>query len=213
MLSTMTEATQDTEDVRVRLIDAAARRLAAGGPEAVSVRALAKDIGASTMAVYTYFGGKPELLGAVALEGFRHLAARLAEVAPTGDPVTDLHLSLAAYRRNALDDPYLFDAMFGGKVDHVLLTVEDRLEALATFVNLVDAVQRCIDAGRFAPTEADMLALELWAGVHGLCCIELGAGLATPDQAPLALASMVRRMAVGAGDDPAAADRSIPDPA
>ncbi len=201
----------DVADTRAALITATARRLAEGGPDAVSVRGVATDIGTSTMAVYTHFGSKAELLRAVTVEGFRHLGLRLAEVEPTGDPVTDLHAYLAAYRRAALDDPHLFQVMFGTPVGAVL-SGEDQAHALATFLNLVDAVQAAIDAGRFSPTAADMLALELWSGVHGLCCIELGAGLASPEQAPAALASMVRRMAIGAGDDPARARHSIPDP-
>jgi AcrR family transcriptional regulator len=201
----------DTSETRAALVAATARRLAEGGPDAVSVRGVAADVGTSTMAVYTHFGSKAELLRAVTLEGFRHLGLRLAEVEPSGDPVTDLHAYLAAYRRAALDDPHLFQVMFGSPVA-AILTGEDGVRALSTFLNLVDAVQRCIDAGRFDPTEADMLALELWSGVHGLCSIELGAGLARPRQAPAALASMVRRMAIGAGDDPDRAHRSIPDP-
>jgi AcrR family transcriptional regulator len=207
----MTDATATT-DVRARLVAAAAKLLAEGGPDGVSVRRVAAEIGASTMAVYTHFGGKPELLRAVSVEGFRHLAARLAEVEPTDDPVADIAALARGYRRSALDDPHLFAAMFGRNVDAVLGSDEERLEALATFITLVDAVQRAIDAGRFDPTPADLLALELWCAIHGLCCIELGAGLAEPDQAPRTLASLGRRIAIGAGDDPARAAASIPDP-
>lgn len=203
----MTAAT----DTRAALVAATAKRLAQGGPDAVSLRQVAADIGTSTMAVYTHFGSKAELLRAVTVDGFRHLGLRLMEVEPSGDPVTDLHAYLAAYRRAALDDPHLFQVMFGSRVSDVLAG-DDRDHALATFLNLVDAVQAAIDAGRFAPTPPDLLALELWSAVHGLCCIELGAGLARPDQAPRALASMVRRMAIGAGDDPERAAASIPGP-
>jgi AcrR family transcriptional regulator len=205
-------APADTTDVRSRLITAAAKLLAEGGPDGVSVRRVAAEIGTSTMAVYTHFGGKPELLRAVSVEGFRHLAARLAEVEPSDDPVADIAALARAYRLSALDDPHLFAAMFGRNVADVLGTDDERIEALTTFITLVEAVQRAIDAGRFDPTPADLLALELWCGIHGLCAIELGAGLAQPDQAPRALASMGRRMAIGAGDDPARAAASIPDP-
>jgi AcrR family transcriptional regulator len=203
---------EEIPDVRTRLVAAAAKLLAEGGPDGVSVRRVAAEIGTSTMAVYTHFGGKPELLRAVSVEGFRHLAARLAEVEPTDDPVADIAALARAYRRSALDDPHLFAAMFGRNVAEVMATDEERIEALATFITLVETVQRAIDAGRLDPAPADQLALELWSGIHGLCCIELGAGLAEPDQAPRTLASMGRRMAVGAGDDPARAAASIPDP-
>lgn len=210
-MSTMATTAQ-TPDIRTRLVAAAAKLLAEAGPDGVSVRKVAAEVGTSTMAVYTHFGGKPELLRAVSVEGFRHLAGRLAEVAPTDDPVADIAALGRAYRRSALDDPHLFAAMFGRNVAEVLVDEDDRLEALATFITIVDTVQRAIDTGRFAPAPADLLALELWCGIHGLCCIELGAGLHPPEQAPQALASMTRRMAVGAGDDPAAAAASIPDP-
>lgn len=202
----------ETPDVRARLVAAAAKLLAEGGPDGVSVRGVATEIGTSTMAVYTHFGGKPELLRAVCVEGFRHLAARLAEVPPTDDPVADIAALARAYRRSALDDPHLFAAMFGRNVSEVLTDEHEQREALGTFLTLVDAVQRAVDAGRLDPTPADQLALELWSGIHGLCCIELGAGLADPAQAPRTLASMGRRMVVGAGDDPARAAASIPDP-
>jgi AcrR family transcriptional regulator len=208
----MSEQPADEPDVRTRLVAAAARLLAEGGPDGVSVRRVAAAIGTSTMAVYTHFGGKPELLRAVSVEGFRHLAARLAEVEPTDDPVADIAALGRAYRRSALDDPHLFAAMFGRNVAEVMATEDERIEALATFITLVDTVQRAVDAGRFDPAPADQLALDFWAGIHGLCTIELGAGLAAPDQAPRALASLTRRIAVGAGDDPAAAATSVPDP-
>jgi AcrR family transcriptional regulator len=208
----MTTAPEET-DVRTRLVAAAAKLLAEGGPDGVSVRRVAAEIGTSTMAVYTHFGGKPELLRAVSVEGFRNLARRLAEVEPTDDPVADLGAMGRAYRRSALDDPHLFTAMFGRNVAEVMATDEERVEALATFITLVDTVQRAIDAGRFAPgPAADQVALELWSGIHGLCCIELGAGLADPDQAPRTLAALGRRMAIGLGDDPARAAASIPEP-
>ena len=95
----------DTTDVRAALIAATAKRLAEGGPDQVSVRAVAADIGTSTMAVYTHFGSKAELLRAVTVEGFRRFAARLAELEPTGDPVADIHLALATYRRAGGADP------------------------------------------------------------------------------------------------------------
>lgn len=200
------------DDVRGRLLHAAARLLAEGGPDAVSVRKLAAEVGTSTMAVYTHFGGKPELLRAVTVEGFRHLAERLATVERTDDPVADLAALAAAYRRAALDDPNLFAVMFGSPVTEVLTDPDDLTAALATFLGLVDGVQAAIDAGRFRPAPADLVALELWIGVHGLCTIELGAGLALPDQAPRTLASYVRHLAIGLGDDPDAAAASVPDP-
>lgn len=204
-------AVPDPTDTRGRLVHAAARMLAEGGPDAVSVRKLAAEVGTSTMAVYTHFGGKPELLRAVTVAGFAHLADVLAEQERTDDPVADLYTGLVLYRRAALDDPNLFAVMFGRPVAETLTDDDERAAALATFVTLVDGVQAAMDAGRFRAGPSDEVALELWAAVHGLCTIELGAGLADADQAQRTLAALIRHLAVGLGDDPVAAAASIPD--
>ena len=57
--------------VRVRLIEAAARILAEEGPGALTLRRVAAEVGTSTMAVYTHFGGMTELRRAVREQGFR----------------------------------------------------------------------------------------------------------------------------------------------
>jgi AcrR family transcriptional regulator len=197
-------------DTRAELIAAAARMLCEGGPGAISVRKVAAEVGTSTMAVYTHFGGKPELLRSVCIEGFRHLAARLGRVRPSADPVADLAGLARAYRRHALDDPHLFTVMFSRPVTDALTDPEDQMAALSTFLVLVDAVQRAIDAGRFTPQRADELALEMWSGVHGLVSIELGAGLQSTRQATRTLSALVRHLAIGAGDDRELAATSVP---
>lgn len=199
-------------DVRAALIAEAARLLDEGGPEAVSVRKVAEAVGTSTMAVYTHFGGKPELLRAVCSEGFRQLARRLDRVRRTDDPVADLAGLARAYRRAAHANPHLFRAMFGRPVVELLADPDEQLSALQTFLVLVRTVERAVEAGRFDPGDPGEAALELWSAVHGLVTIELGAGLQSTRQADRALAALTRHLAVGLGDDPARAEASVPIP-
>lgn len=74
-------------DLRRALIDAALRLLEAEGPEALSLRAAAREAGVSPAAPYHHFKDKDELLAAVAEEGYRDLAAALSDAAaaPHGD--------------------------------------------------------------------------------------------------------------------------------
>ncbi|MGH8570384.1 MAG: helix-turn-helix domain-containing protein, partial [Gammaproteobacteria bacterium] len=58
------------ERVRLALIEAAARVLARDGPDALTTRRLASEVGTSTMALYTHFGGMDDLRRAVRLEWF-----------------------------------------------------------------------------------------------------------------------------------------------
>jgi AcrR family transcriptional regulator len=74
-------------DVAQRLIEAAARLLADEGPAGLSTRRLAAEVGTSTMAVYTHFGGLPELVRAVVREGFKRLGDHLSAVSETDDPL------------------------------------------------------------------------------------------------------------------------------
>ena len=67
-------------EVRVRLLEGAARLLAEEGPAALTLRRVATEADTSTMSVYTHFGSMPDLAEAVVAEGFARLAALLAEV-------------------------------------------------------------------------------------------------------------------------------------
>ncbi|EHP41009.1 TetR family transcriptional regulator [Cupriavidus basilensis OR16] len=64
------------------------------------------------MGVYTYFGGVPELLQAVADDGFERQAA-IKQVANTDDPMIDLCAMALACRDFARSNPHLYDLMFG----------------------------------------------------------------------------------------------------
>lgn len=199
-------------DVRAVLITEAARLLDEGGPDAVNVRKVADAVGTSTMAVYTHFGGKPELLRAVCSEGFHQLGRRLDRVRTTEDPIADLFACMRAYRRAARANPHLFRAMFGRPVVEVLVDPDEQLAALETFLVLVRVVERAMTAGRLHDDDPGEVAVELWSAVHGLSSIELGAGLQSSRQAERALAGLTRHLAIGLGDDPDRAERSVPLP-
>jgi len=171
--------------VRVALIEAAARLLATDGLDALSIRKVATEVGSSTMAVYTHFGSKDDLVAAVVEEAFARLHAELVSVPQTDDPVTDLLGAAGAYRRNALANAHLYRVMFG--LNPLTLTdpaVEEhrnnrRDVGLQAFGALVDGVARCVDAGALRGDPAT-LALQIWATAHGAMSLEL-AGFLGPD--------------------------------
>jgi AcrR family transcriptional regulator len=203
MLSTMSPRAADP-GVRMALLETAARILATEGPGKLTLRRLANEVGTSTMAVYTHFGGMTELRRAIRREGFARLGARQAAVATTGDPVADVWALGMAYHANAIENPNLYQAMFmDGPVD-----ATDAGVGLGTFDQLVTAVQRCIDAGRFEPADPVGLATQLWAIVHGLVTLEL-AGLLPSARALPCLAAGARNLMTAFGDDPRAVGASI----
>jgi AcrR family transcriptional regulator len=159
--------------LRVRLLEQSVRTLSEEGPDALSLRKLAAQVGTSTTAVYSLFGGKPALLAAVFDEAFARFGRRLAAVPAGDDPLADLAALGSAYRRSALDDPHFYQVMFGAVRGTMTPDPESRQRAEATFRPLLDAVRRAIDAGVFRAEDPVVIASALWAGVHGFVSLEL----------------------------------------
>src|ERR1700739_1432734 len=100
-------------DVRGRLIEAGVRLLEQHGPQALQARKVAAEVGASTMAVYTNFGGMAGRIDAIAGEAFARFGRALTEVPQTDDPVADFLAMGIAYRRFALANPQRYQLIFG----------------------------------------------------------------------------------------------------
>src|ERR1700751_1125049 len=64
-------------DLRQALVQAALKEAEQGGPEAISLKALAKDLGVSQPAPYRHFADRDALLQAVTAEAFRQFNAIL----------------------------------------------------------------------------------------------------------------------------------------
>jgi AcrR family transcriptional regulator len=201
---------QADPNLSTNLIEAAAKLLAEEGPKALSTRRLAAAVGTSTMAVYTQFGGKDDLVRAMVREGFQLLNRRMTEVRASTDPVADVVTLGLAYRRNAREHLHLYSVMFGGSsLGGFALTDEDRQHGRYTLEILVRAVTRCIEADRFHPTDPELTAHQLWIALHGLVTLETGGYLIAPYDADTCFDAQVHATLISAGDDPAAATASI----
>src|SRR6185437_5557028 len=66
-------------DVREALVKAALAEAERGGPEAISIKALAKGLGVSQPAPYRHFADRDALLQAVTAEAFRQFNAIMRE--------------------------------------------------------------------------------------------------------------------------------------
>jgi AcrR family transcriptional regulator len=187
--------------VRSLLIDRAAQMLAARQP--VTLRSLVAGTGASTMAVYTYFGGMDGLWTAMRQEGFTRLAARLAAVSPSKDPVRDLAALGAAYLSNAMASPDLYRVMFDAGFE-----LEDAAAADDTLHCLVRAVERATATGRFrADIDPLELATQSWTIGHGLASLVVTGPL--PHQSLAHGVPLLTALFTAAGDTPEQCRRSV----
>jgi AcrR family transcriptional regulator len=103
-------------DATVLEIKGTARRLlVADGPEALTLRAIAREMGMTAPALYRYFASHEELVGAVAVDLLAELTATLEEARDTvglEDPVGRLGAACRAFRRWALGHPREFQLVF-----------------------------------------------------------------------------------------------------
>ena len=152
---------------RERRIIAAARVIAAReGWSAVTIRRLADEIEYSQPVLYAHFENRDAIVAAVAIEGFRELAAALREGAhPRADRRTTLRNVATAYLGFTDEHPALYEAMFTMPTSLRFAEADTKSELRDAFAALAAVV---------GPSGSDNeVATEtFWASLHGLAELE-----------------------------------------
>lgn len=177
------------------LLAAAERIAAADGPAALAVRRIADEVGTTTRAVYSLFGSKDGLVAALAAHGFDLLAADVAALPVTDDPLADLVAAGAVvFRRFAVEHPALFRIGFqreGVPADVVDRFDQARLAALGQLTTRLDRLA----AARGLTCTVDEAALAFHALCEGLAALELRAPVPFRDSVPWRVA--IRALLLG----------------
>jgi Tetracyclin repressor-like, C-terminal domain len=97
--------------------------------------------------------------------------AMQAAAASSDDPLVALHRRGRAYVRFGVDNPEHYRILFMSPGKHRNAGGDDWPAETPAFLHVVDAVQRCMDAGLFAADDPVQVALTLWAGVHGITAL------------------------------------------
>jgi AcrR family transcriptional regulator len=185
------------KETAAALLEAAERIAATEGPGALSIRRIADEVGTTTRAVYSLFGAKDGLVAALAAHGFDLLAAGVAGLPVTDDPVADLVAAGAVvFRRFATEHPVLFRIGFQreGIPAHVVAQFdESRLAALGQLTARLD---RLAAAGGLTCTP-EQAALYFHALCEGLAALELRTAVPARDPDPWPAA--IRALLLGLG--------------
>jgi AcrR family transcriptional regulator len=167
--------------LRADILDAAERLLVdLGNDEGVSIRAIAEAVGVTPPSIYRHFEDKEELLYQVCERRFADFNEAMRTADGEGDPVDSLRAMGAAYIRFALSHPEHYRVLMMTSRERDIHRTDS--QGKRAFDHLVEATQRCIDAGRFRNDDAVRTAVSLWAGVHGLCSLLISTkGFPWPD--------------------------------
>ncbi|MGW3629911.1 TetR/AcrR family transcriptional regulator [Streptomyces sp. NPDC005122] len=144
---------------RERIVTAASRLLAEGGPEAVSTRAVSAAARVQPPTIYRLFGDKEGLLDAVVAHGFTAYLTSKTAREPTDDPVEDLRAGWDLHVGLGLANPALYTLMYGRYRPGTSSPA-----AVAAFAVLARHIRRVAEAGRLAVPEERAAALVHAAG-------------------------------------------------
>jgi AcrR family transcriptional regulator len=206
-------------DQRARLLEVALRMLEQAGPEGLQARKLTAEVGASTQAVYTLFGGMPGLFEAMVADGFVRLARQVEDVVQSDDPVADFFSQGWAYSEWAFGNPQLYRLMFG--LTGGRLRLHGRLEmtvsgAVAHFPEgqaAADVMVRSLDrvkaAGRIRDIDTVIAASQFLSATHGYVLLEIGGAFGEEGEGRQVIAPLAVNLMVGLGDTREAAERSL----
>ncbi len=159
--------------VESALLAAAARVLETEGPEALTVRHIAKEAGVAPMGVYSRFESKAGIIEALFRLGFQTLAEEFSTLDDFGDPIDALFEAGRRYRLLAIAHPRIYQLMFDRSIPGFEPSESAKIDAARAFEGLVHVVRRAIDAGVAHSEDPALLAQVIWASCHGWVSLEL----------------------------------------
>jgi len=183
--------------VRQEVKTAALRQLAEGGPEALSLNAIAKQVGMTGPALYRYFANRDSLLTELVIDAYGDLASALARAADeaAGEAAVRLTAVIRAYRGWALTEPHRYRLLFRAPLSGYDAQSTSLVEAAQPAMNVVlNVVSALADPGAPVPDGSASHQFQewmtnrgvedvpaavashttmLWAHVHGLVSLEI----------------------------------------
>ena len=185
-MKTQSERSYHHGNLREALLAEALRVITDSGPDALSLRELARRLGVSHAAPAHHFADKLSLLTAIAAQGFEWLADGLEQAASEGF----LEVGLA-YVRFAVEHPAHLNVMY-----HPALFRTDDLAIAAARWRASKVLFET--AAEFRPeANARQVGLAGWSLMHGLAMLWLGGNLDQVGQDPVSIARWLGQATFG----------------
>jgi AcrR family transcriptional regulator len=172
----MSEKSYHHGDLKNALIQAGIKILAEDGINGLSLRKVAREAGVTHSAPYAHFTDKQALIAAISTDGHRKVYDRISKVlkAYPDDPLRQLIETAWTYVEFGFTEPDHFKIAFNASVEKER-EYADLVEATkTTFNEFKQLIIRCQNAGLIDAGEPDLVAVTLWALVHGFVILIQG---------------------------------------
>jgi AcrR family transcriptional regulator len=156
---------------KAKILDAASALFLEGGAAALSVRAIARKAGMSTIGIYSHFQGKQGILEALYIEGFEKVSAAMQAGLEGLSPREAVLQAARNYLANATENAAHYRLIFG-EVEADFTPSEAAYAAGAEAFGYVTEL-----VGALLPAEASLrdkqqAALEIWSITHGYVSLQ-----------------------------------------
>ena len=175
------KSTKEREQLRTVILDAARTLFVERGIEAVSMREIAKQISYSATTLYNYFKDKEALLQALCDTDFLALASTINDIMLIPDLIERLQALCQSYAYFALHYPNHYRLMFmtpRAPCNLELTDIEQGNTEQDAYAQLQKVVYEVFTAELFRAdlNDSELIAQTLWAGVHGVCSLQIALG-------------------------------------
>jgi len=155
-------------DLSRALVDAALRLIEREGPQALSLRAVAREAGVSPAAPYHHFADKSELLDAVAHQGWaalnQQMQVALSEARTPGQKRTAMGVAYVKFSR---EHPSLYRVMGDCSRDTKSVKMMADNDEGTGFAFVRDTI-RSSAGGNVSALDIELATIAAWCAAHGL---------------------------------------------
>jgi AcrR family transcriptional regulator len=156
--------------------------LEAEGPQAVSMRRVAKEVGITAMAIYHHFPSREALLNAIVESEFAQLVEFFGQLnGHRSFEAAMIHI-MDGYIDYALAHPRIFDYVFSAPRPGARRYPDDFRARRSPTLNITaDIVSSWMKLGKLKRDDQWEVAMELWAHIHGYLMLWRGGRFHLPE--------------------------------
>lgn len=165
-MTLITRRERQRQVVRTAILDAARDLAQREGWRAVSMRKIAAEIDYTPTVIYEHFGGKDELVLAIAQDGFQRLDDQVRQAISRATQPADVLKKVAeVYYAFSVQHQPIYEAMFDPGIGYPFDLQMPEINRLYTWLGqtIAEILQRTL-TGR----EQMKLSIQLWSHLHGL---------------------------------------------